>query len=607
MKLFTPKPDVTADRSAVDVQTRPARFSHGSGGATVQLKVDVANQVGNTLVVAGWCTSPLELMLVRGEQRLNARSVRVARADVATHLGLPDGSELGFALVLEASDAQDLRLAWPGLQGKLDTSLPLRWSVGEAINPADLGALGTAMGLLAANVEPLSPDWHRMVAGMSPARSASRTAKGHLEGALSCAMTQDAVVFGWALHNPDTPVWLEDDEGRVFHLSGAYRRFRQDVYDAVGQAFTEDVDLNAGFVVRAPDLKPGARLWLKTLSDEGVHTISEILVSTLPSDPVAAARNLFNLFVPIADQHSRVPLIDAPILAPLIARRTERLKSLPVRHKQLGRAVDAPRVSIIVPLYGRADFVEHQLIEMADDPWLRQHAELIYVIDDQRLLEPFAAQAEVLHRLYRLPFAWVWGGLNRGYSGANNLGAAHARGEHLLFLNSDAFPQKPGWLEALVDVLDTRPDIGAVGPRLLFADGSIQHAGMDFARRDELGIWINHHPRMGLDPSLDPCRELTLVPAVTGACLALRRSDFDRVGGWDTGYLVGDFEDSDLCLKLREQGLHIAYLPQVQLTHLERQSFKLLGQDEFRTRVVIFNAVRHQTRWGHLLAKSNEV
>jgi GT2 family glycosyltransferase len=150
-------------------------------------------------------------------------------------------------------------------------------------------------------------------------------------------------------------------------------------------------------------------------------------------------------------------------------------------------------------------------------------------------------------------------------------------------------------------VLECRPNIGAVGPRLVFGNGSIQHAGMDFQQRDELGIWVNHHPNMGLDPSLDPHTKLTLVPAVTGACLTLRRSDFDRVGGWDTGYLIGDFEDSDLCLKLRAQGQHVAYLPTVQLTHLERQSFKLLGDDEFRTRVVVYNAVRHQNRWRALI------
>jgi GT2 family glycosyltransferase len=96
------------------------------------------------------------------------------------------------------------------------------------------------------------------------------------------------------------------------------------------------------------------------------------------------------------------------------------------------------------------------------------------------------------------------------------------------------------------------------------------------------------------------------VPAVTGACLAIRRKDFDRVGGWDTGYLIGDFEDSDLCQKIRKEGMKVGYLPDIQLTHLERQSFKELGNDDFRTRVVIYNAVRNQERWDSFVVDPEE-
>jgi GT2 family glycosyltransferase len=108
---------------------------------------------------------------------------------------------------------------------------------------------------------------------------------------------------------------------------------------------------------------------------------------------------------------------------------------------------------------------------------------------------------------------------------------------------------------------------------------------------------------MGFDPTLDPAKELTVVPAVTGACMLVRRCDFDAVGGWDTGYLIGDFEDSDLCLKLRSSGLASAYLPTVQLTHLERQSMRALGSGEYRMRVTLWNALRHQQRWGELIGQ----
>ena len=69
------------------------------------------------------------------------------------------------------------------------------------------------------------------------------------------------------------------------------------------------------------------------------------------------------------------------------------------------------------------------------------------------------------------------------------------------------------------------------------------------------------------------------MPAVSAACLLIRKSTYDAVGGLDEGFLIGDFEDSDLCLKVRRQGQEIACLRDLNLTHLERQSFTGIGAD----------------------------
>jgi len=361
------------------------------------------------------------------------------------------------------------------------------------------------------------------------------------------------------------------------------------------------VDGKAGFIVRLAGIKPGEKIYLVVSDGQDSKIINSSRCHPLDAKPAAAARWLFGLALPIDLASDRFAAIDYPIIDALLRYEQKLQKDLPIKVHQLGACLNSPLVSIIIPLYGRIDFVESQLAEFARDSWLLEHAEIIYVLDDPKLSENFLAMAENLHRLYRLPFKWLGGNVNRGFSGANNLGAEHAKGDYLLFLNSDVFPQQPGWLKPLLDVLETNPKIGAVGPRLVFANGAIQHAGMSFLRREEFGIWVNHHPCMGLDPVLDPAQGLTMMPAITGACLLMRRGDFDRVEGWDTGYLIGDFEDSDLCLKLRSAGLEIAYLPTVQLTHLERQSFKLLGQNDFRFRVVIYNGLRHQHRWQPLI------
>lgn len=601
MKLFSTTSKSPSAVAADDVQRAPLTIGAASDAGGAKLKVDAAYRFGTSVIVAGWCSGKVDLGLTLDGRALDLRRVDVARPDVASHFQLASGDGLGFVLVSTAPADAVVCVAWESALGAaVGQSRPLKFASEAPTSGSDLQMLGPAMGLLALSHEPHSVAWANLIARAPDVGMPCRTARGFLEGGAACELTRDAVVVGWVVRSPGTIVWLEDENGRTYPMTGAFRRFRQDVHDAVGQEFGH-ASRDAGFVVLVRGLKPGSTLRLKAVAETGIHVLSEIVCSVLPLDPVGAARWLFAVGTPLADLHRRVPTVDVPLLGPLIEHRQTVWDELPVQQRQLGSPPAQARVSVIVPLYGRSDFVEHQLIEFSDDPWFRAHAELVYVIDDPKLVDGFPAQAEALYRLYRLPFRWIWGSVNRGFSGANNLGALHSRAPYLLFLNSDVFPQKPGWLEALLAVLESRADIGAVGPRLVFADGSIQHAGMEFQRREELGVWVNHHPNMGLDPSLDPHLGLALVPSVTGACMALRRSDFERAGGWDTGYLIGDFEDSDLCLKLREKGLAAAYLPDVQLTHLERQSFKLLGQDEFRQCVVIYNAVRHQTRWRALI------
>jgi len=583
-----------------DVQTAPLEIDQGLGGKPEKLKVDLAFRIHSYLVVAGWRTRDLGIRLCTPKAILSDRKISVARPDVAAHLGLKADRDLGFVFVVEHSGHEPITLAWQTGNGEPAYSAPLRIETDPVISPADSGALGPALGLLALGKPMFSPEWVSLVSRSPTAGAQSPTAAGFLESSAVCELTNSAVVVGWEAHASQSIPWLEDDAGNFYSLEGAYRRFRRDVNEALrGKIAAANRD--AGFIAIVPGLSSGCTLRLKAISDLGIHVLSETQCITMPSDPVGAARHLFSLHTPPSEFARRVPVIDEPILGNLIQRRADTWQGLTVETKQLGEPVRGPVATVIVPLYGRMDFVEHQLIEFCEDPWFATNCELVYVIDDPNLMERFIVEAENLHRLYRLPFRWIWGSANRGFSGANNLGAQHALGKYLIFLNSDVFPQQPGWVQALIQVLADRSDIGAVGPRLVFADESIQHAGIKFVRRDEWGIWVNHHPHMGLDPALDPHQELTSVPCVTGACLAMRRSDFDAVGGWDTGYLIGDFEDSDLCLKLRSKGLQIGYLPTLQLTHLERQSFKALGQDEFRMRVVIYNAVRHQTRWAGLM------
>jgi len=593
--LFKPS---THDSNAVDVQTAPVVLAGAGNMQPNAIKVDVACLMGDTLVVAGWCPPSISLDLESGNGPLDTIRHATSRADVSRHFQLRSAKNLGFVLVAAFDGCSPVRLKWQEEEGKQRSSLDLLLALAEALEPAHYTLIGETVCRIANNSPAHSRQWLDLLPHIPTTDKPCRHASGYLDFAAANVANGESLVVGWvaSMRDRDSAIWLEDDMGNVYSIATAYRWSRPDVRNSLGN----DVDFdtgNAGFMVGLKGLMPGSSLRLRVLSEEGAHVLHAIECKPLPADPAAIARHLFGVRTPQSAFAERVRQLDAPLLEPFIRRRQEMFQSLPVETKQLGSPLAHPRVTIIIPIYGRIDFMEHQFIEFSRDAWLREHAELIYVLDDPGVAEAFKSQAVFLYNLYGLAFSWVWGGANRGFSGANNLGAQFARGGVLLFLNSDVIPLEPGWLQALVDILDGHPEVAAVGPRLLFADGSIQHCGMTFEWHEELGVWINHHPCQGLDPILDPHASLTCVPAITGACLALRREEFERVGGWDSGYLIGDFEDSDLCLKLHSEGLQIAYLPSVQLTHLERQSFRMIGNDDFRTRVLVYNAVRHQDRW----------
>ncbi|HUB88085.1 MAG TPA: glycosyltransferase [Verrucomicrobiae bacterium] len=152
---------------------------------------------------------------------------------------------------------------------------------------------------------------------------------------------------------------------------------------------------------------------------------------------------------------------------------------------------------------------------------------------------------------------------NEGFARACNRGAQTARNPLLLFLNNDT-ETTAGWLDALVAAAQL-PDVGIAGAKLLYADDTIQHAGIGFIN----GIPDHPHRRAPADaPEANRFRELDMV---TGACLMIRRELFLQLAGFDETFRNG-VEDIDLCLRARAAGWKIVYEPKSVVYHLEGQS-----------------------------------
>jgi GT2 family glycosyltransferase len=252
-----------------------------------------------------------------------------------------------------------------------------------------------------------------------------------------------------------------------------------------------------------------------------------------------------------------------------------------------------PLYSIIVPLFGRIDFMEYQLALFAGGGMAG--SELIYVLDDPPHRREVQTLAESLYLRFGLPFRLLLLSHNVGFAPANNIGLAHARGAFVGFVNSDVFPGTPDWMPRLAARLQAEPTLGAVGPLLLYEDGSVQHEGMVFQPIPALGdLRFPHHHRKGWRPRA--ITGLVREELITGACLVMRRDLARDLGGFDESYVIGDFEDTDLCLKLRERGLFCAIDHDVWLYHLERKSQPGTGQ-RWRMNLTLYNAWVHHCRW----------
>nr|WP_246732888.1 glycosyltransferase family 2 protein [Methylobacterium sp. BTF04] len=251
----------------------------------------------------------------------------------------------------------------------------------------------------------------------------------------------------------------------------------------------------------------------------------------------------------------------------------------------------APRVSVVIPTRDRAELLEvvlEGLFRATDYP------DIEVVVVDNGSVEP---RTRTLFARYaadpRLRIVAVPGAFN--FSDLSNRGAAAATGPVLLFLNNDVEIIEAGWLRELVSIaLD--PEIGAVGAKLLYPDGTLQHGGI------VLGIGgVAGHSHLGLpDADSGYFARMVLaqeVSAVTGACLAMRASVFAEVGGFDGARLAVAFNDVDLCLRVRAAGYRIVWTPYARLVHHESKSRGAEDTPEKRARFEAEVRVM-QERWG---------
>ncbi len=235
------------------------------------------------------------------------------------------------------------------------------------------------------------------------------------------------------------------------------------------------------------------------------------------------------------------------------------------------------KVSIIIPTKDKVE-----LLRACVDSILRLTTYPSYeiVLVDTGSVEPATAAyydelaADPRVRVLKLDGPFNWGR-------ANNVGARHASGDRLLFLNNDTEALEPGWLDELVGWAE-RPEVGVVGARLVRPDGTTQHAGIAIGVEGHGSHLFDGASGAVYGPfgSSEWYRDLL---AVTGACMLMRRELFEELGGFDEGYRVG-YSDITFCLAAARRGYRIVYTPFARLLHHEGASrgFNLPPADVLR-------------------------
>ena len=187
------------------------------------------------------------------------------------------------------------------------------------------------------------------------------------------------------------------------------------------------------------------------------------------------------------------------------------------------------------------------------------------------------------------------------FSDACNYGANNSSGEYLLFLNNDTEVITHDWIQSLLEHAQ-RPEIGMVGPKLIFEDKTIQHAGIVLSERD-----IAFHPFYGQDERTDIftyiyTANIRNVSAVTGACCMINRDKFNKVGGFDNKLRI-TYNDVDLNLKLRKEGYYNVYTPYAELFHYESKSVGRINTSERDTSELESAQKEMRKRWGEYLKR----
>ena len=241
---------------------------------------------------------------------------------------------------------------------------------------------------------------------------------------------------------------------------------------------------------------------------------------------------------------------------------------------------DNPLVSILIPNYNHVEELSTCINSILEKSTYENYE--IVIVENNSNDETFAYYDTLKDNpKIKVVVYHAEGGFN--YSALNNFGRKHCSGDYILLLNNDIEVIAPTWIEEML-MFCQRDDVGAAGAKLYYSDDTIQHAGVILGLLTLAGHAFKNRPRT--DPGyFGRASYQQDLSACTAACLMIKASVFDEIGGFDEGFAVA-FNDIDLCMKIRQKNYLIVFTPYAEMYHYESKS---RGQEDTPEKVARFS------------------
>jgi O-antigen biosynthesis protein len=369
-----------------------------------------------------------------------------------------------------------------------------------------------------------------------------------------------------ALKHFQLAIEQEPDDPQAYHQALAIDKNNLELYLKLGDLLVQKGQLDEGIVIYQMAIQ---------VQPKNSEALARLQTSLLKRDPNCDVSQLASL-----EGKSQVLEVSLDSLQKLFSLAAELQQTLP--HSNF------PEVSIIIPVYNQLDYTLRCLKAIALNLTKTTLVEII-VIDDcstdqtSEILETIPAVTLIKHQS------------NQGFINSCNQGASVAKGKYLYFLNNDTEIQ-PNCIESLIEVLAQDEQVGAVGSKLLYPQGSLQESGgiiwqdasgWNYGRNDN-----PHAPEYNYLREVDYC---------SGASLMVRKDIFKSLHGFEQNFVPAYYEDTDLCFAIRHQlRLKVMYQPQSQVIHYEGVSSgtsTTTGTKQYQT----INAEKFKQKWQAVL------